>query len=303
MMSPLQSVSIMLVDDHAVVRAGIRRLLEQQSTFSVIAEANSGEQAYQFFCDHLPDVTIMDLTMPGIGGIEAIRRIIANNRAAKILVLSMHVNASIANQSFKAGALGYLTKSGLAEELVNAIETVALGQTYIGADIAKKIAMLTLQNPDDPLQQLTAREFEIFRFLAEGAELEAIARVLSISMKTVSNHQTFINQAKAWHQQPRGASQASDKTRTHRRLNMRLSAMSVCRSKSINSGNYPGIMREKIPMRSACLTLSSLQVDSPSRLISISDIRLSGLIFLPAGITNSTTRIILRHVILRVPTW
>lgn len=184
----------MLVDDHAVVRAGVRRLLEQQSGFSVVAEAESGERAYQLFGEHLPDIIIMDLSMPGMGGMEAIRRIIARYPTARILVLSMHENAAFASQAMKSGAKGYLAKSGLAEELVGALVSLARGQTYISPDVAKKIALQTLQGSDDPIAQLSAREFEIFRLLAEGQDSEAIARALKISGKTVANYQTIIKQ-------------------------------------------------------------------------------------------------------------
>jgi two-component system invasion response regulator UvrY len=186
-------IRIMLVDDHAVVRSGIRRLLEQQPEIQVIAEAESGERAYQLFGEHTPDVTIMDLNMTGMGGMEAIRRIVTRYPMAKILVLSMHENAAFASQALKAGARGYLPKSSLAEELVNAIESIMAGQTYISADIAKKIALQSLES-NDPMQQLSAREFEIFRMLAEGMDGEQIANALKISSKTVSNHQTMIKQ-------------------------------------------------------------------------------------------------------------
>lgn len=189
-----QPTCIMLVDDHAVVRAGVRRLLEQQSGFSVVAEAESGERAYQLFGEHLPDITIMDLTMPGMGGMEAIRRIIARYPTARVLVLSMHENAAFASQALKAGAKGYLAKSGLAEELVGALQALVRGHTYISAEVAKKIALQTLQGSDDPMQQLSAREFEIFRLLAEGQDNEAIAQALKISGKTVANYQTIIKQ-------------------------------------------------------------------------------------------------------------
>ncbi|MBU3736807.1 MAG: response regulator transcription factor [Methylobacterium sp.] len=189
-----QETRIMLVDDHAVVRAGVRRLLEQQSGFSVVAEAESGERAYQLFGEHLPDIIIMDLSMPGMGGMEAIRRIIARYPAARVLVLSMHENAAFASQAMKSGAKGYLAKSGLAEELVGALVSLARGQTYISPDVAKKIALQTLQGSDDPIAQLSAREFEIFRLLAEGQDSEAIARALKISGKTVANYQTIIKQ-------------------------------------------------------------------------------------------------------------
>jgi DNA-binding NarL/FixJ family response regulator len=194
MMTEVQQVRIMLVDDHAVVRSGIRRLLEQNPGFNVIAEAESGESAYQQFSEHLPDVSVMDLTMPGMGGMESIRRIIARHPTAKILVLSMHEKAAFASQALKAGAKGYLSKSSLAQELVNALETIVKGQTYISSDVAKKIALQSLEGDGDPMQLLSAREFEIFRLLAEGQDIDGIANVLKISSKTVANYQTMIKQ-------------------------------------------------------------------------------------------------------------
>jgi DNA-binding NarL/FixJ family response regulator len=193
-MKTLSLVRIMLVDDHAVVRAGVRRLLEQESKFSVVAEADSGERAYQTFGAHLPDVTIIDLSMPGMGGIETIKRIMARYPAAKILVLSMHENVAFASQALKAGAKGYVTKSCLADELANAIEWVISGQTYLGSELSSKIALELHQSKGDPMQALSAREFEIFRMLVDGVEINKIAGTLNISMKTVSNYQTAIKQ-------------------------------------------------------------------------------------------------------------
>lgn len=184
----------MLVDDHAVVRAGVRRLLEQDAKFSVVAEAETGERAYQIFGDHLPDITVIDLSMPGMGGIESIKRIIARYPTAKILVLSMHENAAFASQALKVGAKGYLAKSGLAEELANAIEWVMTGQTYLGSEISNKIALQLNDTRGDPMQELSAREFEIFRMLVDGVELSTIATTLNISLKTVANYQTMIKQ-------------------------------------------------------------------------------------------------------------
>ena len=184
----------MLVDDHAVVRAGIRRLLDQDGKADVVAEAESAERAYQLFGEHLPDITIMDLNMPGMGGMEGIKRIVARFPTAKILVLSMHENAAFANQALKAGAKGYLAKSGLAEELSNAIEWVLTGQTYLGKEVALKIATQISQSEQDPMQQLSAREFEIFRMLVDGVELVKIGTTLNISLKTVANYQTVIKQ-------------------------------------------------------------------------------------------------------------
>jgi DNA-binding NarL/FixJ family response regulator len=187
-------IRVMLVDDHAVVRAGVRRLLEQNTKITVVAEADTGERAYQVFGTELPDITILDLSMPGMGGMESIKRIIARYPTAKILVLSMHENAAFASQALKAGAKGYLAKSGLAEELINAIQWVMTGQTYLGSEISHKIALQTDNNLSDPMQALSAREFEIFRMLVDGVELNRIATTLNISLKTVANYQTSIKQ-------------------------------------------------------------------------------------------------------------
>ena len=187
-------IRVMLVDDHAVVRAGIKRLLEQENQFSVVAEAESGERAYMLFGEFLPDICVMDISMPGMGGLEAIKKIIARYPNAKLLVLSMHENAAFANQAIKVGAKGYLAKNGLAEELINALESVIKNQLYINANIAKKIAVESHSKQQDLLHQLTAREFEIFRMLCEGVEINQIAQLLNISIKTVANYQTTIKQ-------------------------------------------------------------------------------------------------------------
>jgi len=189
-----KKTTIVLVDDHAVVRAGVRRLLEQEPLFEVIGEAESGEKAYQILAELKPDVMVMDLSMPGMGGLEAIRRILMRYEKAKILVLSMHEDLSFANQALKLGAKGYLTKNTLADDLVKSIETVTQGDVFLSDEIAKKMAMQSISGNQDPIHELSAREFEIFRLLAEGLDIEAIASTLNISPKTVSNYQTMIKQ-------------------------------------------------------------------------------------------------------------
>jgi DNA-binding NarL/FixJ family response regulator len=182
------------VDDHAVVRAGVRRLLEQEPLFEVTGEAESGEKAYQIFGELKPDVMVMDLSMPGMGGLESIRRILMRYEKAKILVLSMHEDLSFANQALKLGAKGYLTKNTLADDLVKSIETVTQGDVFLSDEIAKKMAMQSISGNQDPVHELSAREFEIFRLLAEGLDIDAISSTLNISSKTVSNYQTMIKQ-------------------------------------------------------------------------------------------------------------
>ena len=189
-----KKVTIVLVDDHAVVRAGVRRLLEQEPLFDVIGEAESGEKVYHMFGELKPDVMVMDLSMPGMGGLEAIRRILMRHERARILVLTMHEDLSFANQALKLGAKGYLIKNTLGDDLVKSIQTVSRGEVFLSDEIAKKMAMQSISGEQDPIHELSAREFEIFRLLAEGLEIDAIATTLNISSKTVSNYQTMIKQ-------------------------------------------------------------------------------------------------------------
>ena len=189
-----KKIKIVLVDDHAVVRAGVKRLLEQEDLFEVTGEAESGEKAYQLFGELNPDVMVMDLSMPGMGGLEAIRRILMRYDKARILVLSMHEDLSFANQALKLGAKGYLIKNTLGDDLVKSIQAISKGEVFLSDEIAKKIAMQSIDGDQDPIYTLSAREFEIFRLLAEGLEVEAIATTLNISSKTVSNYQTVIKQ-------------------------------------------------------------------------------------------------------------
>ena len=189
-----KKITIVLVDDHAVVRAGVRRLLEQEPLFEVIGEADNGEKGYQLFNEIKPDVMVMDLSKPGMGGLEAIRRILMRDEKAKILVLSMHEDLSFANQALKLGAKGYLIKNTLGDDLAKAIEAISQGEIFLSDEIAKKIAVSSIDGDQDPIDTLSAREFEIFRLLAEGLEVDAIATTLNISSKTVSNYQTMIKQ-------------------------------------------------------------------------------------------------------------
>ncbi|PHS23324.1 MAG: DNA-binding response regulator [Methylophaga sp.] len=186
------SIRVLLTDDHAVVRSGVRRLLEQHEGIEVVAEAESGEQAYQIFGEYLPDVLVMDMSMPGMGGLEALRRILARHHNAKIVIFSMHENATFATQALTSGAVGYVAKSGDADDLVNAVRDVAAGKNYLSAIMAQKIALQSLAGDENPTHKLTAREFEVFRFLAEGKMVDEIAKLLNLGQKTVANYQTLL---------------------------------------------------------------------------------------------------------------
>lgn len=190
----MQPCNIILVDDHAVVRSGLRRLLELNKDMNVIAEADSGEQAYQLYGELNPDVVVMDISMPGMGGLESAKRIIKRDSSAKIIIFSMHETASFATQALKAGVKGYVTKTGDSDDLQAALTQVMRGKTFLSADVAQKIALQTLMGEDDPLQQLSGREFEVFRLLADGNRIEEVAEMLKISQKTVANYYTIIKQ-------------------------------------------------------------------------------------------------------------
>lgn len=185
-------IRILLVDDHAVVRAGFKTLLESQGDIRVIAEAASGESACREFAEHDPDLIIMDLSLPGIGGLEAIRRIVARRASARILVFSMHEDTVFVGQALQAGARGYIGKSSAPVVLVEAVRQMANGKIYIDADIAQRLAFQKITGSDSPFADLSTREFEIFCMLAEGASAGDIAMRLSLSTKTVANYSTQI---------------------------------------------------------------------------------------------------------------
>jgi len=186
------AVRVVLVDDHAVVREGYRRLLERTEDISVIAEAASGEEAYRIVCDLQPDVTVMDINLPGIGGIEATRRLTARLPDAKILMFSMHEDTIFSSRALQAGARGYVTKSAAPEVLVEAVRLVAQGKLYISHEMAQELAIQMLPGRDNPIDALSAREFEVFRLLVAGHSLQELSRILCLSYKTVANYQSNI---------------------------------------------------------------------------------------------------------------
>jgi len=184
----------MLVDDHAVVRMGFKMLLESDSDIKVVAEAESGEQAIQRFVEFKPHVVVMDITMPGIGGLEAIERILAKDNTAKILVLSAHEDSVHPKRVLNAGAMGYLTKRSAAEELIKAIRVVATGKKYLEASVAQQMAIQQLSGEQNPVDVLSPREFEVFMALAKGKTTNEFAETLFLSPRTVGTHLYNIKQ-------------------------------------------------------------------------------------------------------------
>ncbi len=190
----MSTINVMLVDDHAVVRMGFKLLLESAPDIKVVAEAESGELAVRSYDEHKPDVVVMDITMPGIGGMEAIERIMARDPHARILVLSAHEDSVHPKRVLGAGALGYLTKRSAAEELIKAIRTVAGRKMYLEANIAQQMAIQQLSGEKNPVDVLSAREFEVFMALAKGNTTNEIAETLNLSPRTVGTHLYNIKQ-------------------------------------------------------------------------------------------------------------
>ena len=190
----MSQIKILLVDDHAVVRMGFKMLIEAEDDITVIGEAESGEGAIKLFQELKPDIIVMDITMPGIGGIEAIDRIMAKDKNTKILVLSAHEDSVHPKRVLNAGAMGYLTKRSAAEELIKAIKSIHQGKRYLEPNIAQQMAITQLSGETNPVEILSDREFEVFIALAKGKSTNEIADTLCLSPRTVGTHLYNIKQ-------------------------------------------------------------------------------------------------------------
>jgi DNA-binding NarL/FixJ family response regulator len=179
---------LLIVDDHEIVRAGIKRLFENTPNLNIVADLGSGEEAYQFLHKNTVDLIIMDVSMPGKGGIETTNQIKKRYPKIKILMLSMHDNAMIIEKAIKAGADGYILKNDLSDDLLNAVEKVMNNETIISASVDVD------EFKDSLIKDLNNKEFEIFKSLASGEDLLSIAEKLNISYKTAANYQTSIKQ-------------------------------------------------------------------------------------------------------------
>ncbi len=192
MASQTDDISILLVDDHPVVRQGYRRVLEYQRDFRVVAEADSVASAYSAFKQHAPHVVVLDISMPGASGLEAIRNIRSRDSRARILVFSMHTETVLVKAAFDAGASGYVTKSNEPAALIRAIRSVAQGERAMSDDIAHILAAESLAPSRSTLDQLGEREIEILRQFAAGSTTKQIASNLNLSVKTVQNYHYLI---------------------------------------------------------------------------------------------------------------
>jgi two-component system invasion response regulator UvrY len=187
-------IRILLVDDHIVVRAGYRRFLEQEPDCQVIAEASSGEEAYQLLQTISPDIVILDLSMPGQGGLPVLRRTKLRWPLLPVLVFSMHDNLPFVVQAMRSGATGYITKSSEPAFMVKAVRNVVAGVQTFSPDIAQKMELAANSELAQPTLGLSVREFAIFRLVASGKAHEEIAALLNISIKTVANNHSLIRQ-------------------------------------------------------------------------------------------------------------
>ena len=183
-----KAIRVLLVDDHAVVREGYRTLLAKHEGLTVVGEAGDAAAAYQRYKDTRPDVVIIDISMPGRGGIDAIQHIRRFDSSARILVFTMHGGVVYALQAFRAGAKGYVTKSSPPDLLVSAVRDVAEGRIAICPEMSEALAFDRVQEERTGLEELSPREFEIFRMILDARSTDEIAAALNVSRKTVANY-------------------------------------------------------------------------------------------------------------------
>lgn len=186
------SIKVMLVDDHEVVRAGYRRLLESSEDIHVVGEACSGEEAYEYYPIFKPDVVVMDISMPGSGGLEAIRRMINRDKNTRILVFSVHENEVFLQRALEIGARGYITKRSASQTMIEAVRRVAQGHIFVGEDMLPYLVKQGNHENTNSFNDLSPREFEVFLLLAKGKTVNEIADMLNISSKTAGNHMTSL---------------------------------------------------------------------------------------------------------------
>jgi two-component system invasion response regulator UvrY len=180
-------VKILIVDDHPIVRAGLRRLLANDSEFE-LREAATGKEALAVFRLYRPDLVILDLNLPGVGGLELIKRFTLEKTDARIIVLSMHDDPLYALRALQTGASGYVSKNAPPTQILEAIGRVADGQTFVSPELAQELAVLNVRAPAHPLADLSRRDLEVLRLLGEGRSLQQIADSLGLSYKTIANN-------------------------------------------------------------------------------------------------------------------
>lgn len=188
-----ETITVLLADDHRIVREGLKRILQGAAEITVVGEADNGHAAMELVRELLPRVVVLDLSMPGLSGMELLRRLKSEFPDIRVLILTMHVEEQYAMRAFRSGANGYLTKDSAAPELVAAIRKVACGGGYVSPGMAERLALeLNGLKSVEPHTLLTDREFEVFRMIGTGKRLTEIADAMHLSVKTVSTHKTRI---------------------------------------------------------------------------------------------------------------
>ena len=190
----MATLNLMLIDDHLLVRAGFKRLLMSFENIAVVAEASSGEEAFNLYKVHQPDIVILEIDIPGMGGIETIKRFLDKYPKAKIIVLTAHEEFIYLKRALAFGALGYLSKKSAHQTLHDAVKTVAQKKRFIEPDLSQKLFLSELDGGIDPLEDLSAREFGVFLQFAKGLSLPQVAERLNLSESTVSTHLYSIKQ-------------------------------------------------------------------------------------------------------------
>jgi two-component system invasion response regulator UvrY len=187
-------LTVLLVDDHAVVREGYRQLLERHGDIVVVGEAADASEAQALFRKLSPQIVVMDITLPGLSGLEAMRQMLDHEPGTRVLIFSMHEDVIFAKRALQAGAFGYVTKASAPSVLVEAVHTVASGKKYLSAAVAQALALRADTLDEAATNGLSAREFEVLRQLVRGQSIKDIAQSMGINPKTVSNHQSVIRQ-------------------------------------------------------------------------------------------------------------
>jgi DNA-binding NarL/FixJ family response regulator len=183
--------TIVLADDHRLVREGLRRLLEERGDLRVVGEATTGQEAVDMAAEKSPDLVLMDISMPGLSGIDATRRICRNGNGSKVLILSMHDNRSYVEEVLRAGAAGYVLKDSASSDLLQAIDAVRGGDSFLSPTITQQVVDAIARPSDQPeaaLGALTDREREVLTLIAEGLSSKQIAKELGVSLKTIESH-------------------------------------------------------------------------------------------------------------------
>lgn len=182
-------IKLLLVDDHDLVRSGLRRLLEEEPDFQIMGEAGTGEEALKQVREQSPDVVLMDINMPGMGGLEATRRLLGANPKLKIIAISMYAEEPYPSRLLEAGAAGYLSKESAAEEVVSAVRQVAAGKSYVAPSIASRLAVALIKGSrGSPFDSLSQREMQVVLMVTQGQSTKVISDSLCLSPKTVSTY-------------------------------------------------------------------------------------------------------------------